>query len=342
MKKNKNTFSLILIVALIAVTCVYFYCSFDLSEIADGIANADFGVLAIGFSAVLVYLVCYGLLAKTVMKSFGTRVSLFRGFLYACTDFYYCAITPSASGGQPLVIYNMVKDGIPASQASFFTFFHTAVYKTVLIVFNVVAVLFCFEEFRQSSRTFEILWFVGIVINIGIIFLCLLSMFKRGLTMKMAAWIFRVCGKLHIIKNADERLAAFSSSHDDYRASAVLVIKNWQLTLKLFLIVFVQRGAFFSIAYIVYRGMGLSAHGYLYFLCLQAMIAMAVDSLPLPGGIGVNEAALVVTLESAYGTPEAAAAATLIIRVINYYFCVFITSIGTLIEQISQKKRQSS
>lgn len=342
MKSKKSILSLILILVLITATCIYFYCSFDLGEIADGIKKADFGVLAIGFSAILVYLVCYGLFAKTVLKAFGTKVSIFRGFLYACTDFYYSAITPSASGGQPLVIYNMSKDGISASQASFFTFFHTAVFKTVLVVFNLIAVFYCFPEFRACSRAFDILWFVGIIINVSVIFLCLFSMFKSEFTLKMASWVFNVCGKLRIIKNTEDRIAAFSASNDDYSSSAGIVMKNWRLLVRLFIIVFIQRGAFFSIAYIVYRGMGLNSHGYMYFLCLQALIAMAVDSLPLPGGIGVNEAALVVTLESAYGTPEAAVAATLIIRVINYYFCVLITSIGTFIEHLSHRRKRTS
>ena len=164
-------------------------------------------------------------------------------------------------------------------------------------------------------------------------------MFNRPLTQKIGGRVLKICGKIHIIKNPEERINGFITAHEDYHTLASEVLHDRGLLLKQLGIVIIQRASFFSIAYIVYRGMGLSAHHYLYFLCLQALIAMSVDSLPLPGGIGVNEAALVLTLESAYGTPEAAAAATLIIRVINYYFCFVVASIGVLTQQFLQKRR---
>lgn len=337
--KRKNTANFIAILILIAVTCVYFYFSFDLSEIYKAISDADFRVLAIGFSAVIIYLACYGMFAKTVLKFFGTKISLFRGLLYASTDFFYSSITPSATGGQPLVIYNMSKDGIPASQASFFTFFHTAVYKTVLIIFNIIALFYNLSQFREASIAFDLFWILGMIINLSMIFACLFSMFKHEATVKIASWVINFGAKLHIVKNPEERITAFSNSHEDYRASAKLVFKNPMLMLKLLLIVVIQRTAFFSIAYIVYRGMGLSGHTYMYFLTIQAIVAMAVDSLPLPGGIGANEAALVFTLESAYRTPDEAAAATLMIRLINFYFAVLISTVGTFTEQFLQRKR---
>lgn len=338
-KKKKNSLNVLLIFILIGITCVYFYFNFDLREIAEGIAKANFPVLCIGFFAALIYFYCYGWFARVTLKPFGTKIPVLHGLLYAATDFYYSALTPSATGGQPLVIYHMTRDGIPTSQASFFAFFHTAVYKIVLILFNIIAFFFCFAEFRACSVTFTVLWFVGMGINLLMISLCFISMFNRPLTQKIGGRVLKICGKIHIIKNPEERINGFITAHEDYHTLASEVLHDRGLLLKQLGIVIIQRASFFSIAYIVYRGMGLSAHHYLYFLCLQALIAMSVDSLPLPGGIGVNEAALVLTLESAYGTPEAAAAATLIIRVINYYFCFVVASIGVLTQQFLQKRR---
>ena len=48
-KKKKNSLNVLLIFILIGITCVYFYFNFDLREIAEGIAKANFPVLCIGF-----------------------------------------------------------------------------------------------------------------------------------------------------------------------------------------------------------------------------------------------------------------------------------------------------
>ncbi len=341
MKKHKNLVNVLISALLIAATLIFFYFSFDMKELVKGLADADHYVLGIGCSAVIIYLICYGLFAKTVLKFFNIKISGFRSFLYGTTDFYYSTLTPSATGGQPMVIFHMAKDGVSASCSSFATFLHTAIFKLVLILFNILAIFFCLSEFRSASLAFDILWIAGMVINVLMILLCLFSMFKKGMTLRLASWMLRVIAKLHFLKNPEEKIAVFSDSLDEYGNFAKIAFKNGKLLLKLFIIAVVQRAAFFSIAYVVYRGMGLSGHGYLYFLCLQAVISMAVDSLPLPGGIGANEAALVFTLEAVYGTPDVAAAATLFIRLINYYFAMLVSTLGTFLLRIMQHRKDS-
>ena len=45
----------------------------------------------------------------------------------------------------------------------------------------------------------------------------------------------------------------------------------------------------FSITYLVYRAMGLSALGFIDVVALQSVISISVDMLPLPGGMGISE-----------------------------------------------------
>ncbi|MEG1743219.1 MAG: lysylphosphatidylglycerol synthase transmembrane domain-containing protein [Clostridia bacterium] len=324
----------IFLVALLALTFLYLFSEFDAAAIFKNISQANFSFLSLGFFMVILYLLCYGLFARTLLNSLGTKTSLFKGFLYAGIDFYYSAITPSASGGQPLVIYYMAKDGIPTSQASFSTLLHTAVFKAVLLFINIFAMIFCFDSVVESGPLFVVLLFIGLAFNVFIISICLLSMFKKSATKKAGLWTIKFLSKIKIMKKADERCAAFEKVLDEYQDAAKFIKTHKLLFLRLFLIVLVQRTAFFSIAYIAYRSMGLSGYGYFYFLSIQALISLAVDSLPLPGGIGVNEAAIILTLQSTFGSAERAASGMLLIRSINYYFCLIICSIASISVQL--------
>ena len=51
----------------------------------------------------------------------------------------------------------------------------------------------------------------------------------------------------------------------------------------------IQRLIHFSITYLVYRAMGLSALGFIDVVALQSVISISVDMLPLPGGMGISE-----------------------------------------------------
>ena len=46
----------------------------------------------------------------------GEKAPLWPTFAYACADFYVSSITPSATGGQPAVVYYMRKDGVSVAK----------------------------------------------------------------------------------------------------------------------------------------------------------------------------------------------------------------------------------
>lgn len=340
--KLKYVIGFTLILLLMGFTFFVLFSEFNFSNIMSCIKNADFGVLMLGFLMVIVYLSCYGIFTSLLLKSLGRRVGYFRGVLYAGVDFYFSSITPSASGGQPAVVYYMSKDDIPASDGTFSTILHTVIFKCVLIVLNLFALILNFNAVARAGTLFFVLWCIGLCFNLLLIAACLVSMFKKAFSRKIAGAIIRFLAKIRLCKNPKERYASICKTLDDYQNAAAYIRTHISLFFKLVSVVFVQRVAFFSIAFIVYRAMGLNEHGYFYFLSVQSLIALAVDSLPLPGGIGVNEAAIIMTLDSAFGSPERAAGGMLLIRVINYYFCLFICSIAAIIMQIrsSFKKRK--
>lgn len=329
MKKKKNgtrsiILSALLFLVLFAVTYYILYKKFEINTIVSILKGVNINYLYFALSMVFIYLFCYGLFAKTLLKIRGCNVSLTKGFVYACIDFYFCGITPSASGGQPMVIYYMNKDGIPASAGTFSTFVHTCVYKVVLLVFNLIALIFFAPTWYNAGPLFIVLWFLGFFVTSFVITVGLLSMFKRDLTYNFCKWIIRIGAKLHIVKNPEKRLESFNNSLDDYQQAAKDLKGRTLLIVRLFAIVFVQRTALFSVAFIVYRALGNTGYGFMYFLAVQVFIALAVDSLPLPGGIGANEAAIIMMYTSTFGEDQAASA-MLLIRFFNCYVALIIS-----------------
>lgn len=58
----------------------------------------------------------------------------------------------------------------------------------------------------------------------------------------------------------------------------------------MFIITVLQRFAMFLVTYFVYRAFSLSETKAITIVLLQAAIAICVDMLPLPGGMGISEA----------------------------------------------------
>ncbi|MDL2287343.1 flippase-like domain-containing protein [Eubacteriales bacterium OttesenSCG-928-G02] len=319
--------SVVFLIAMFFVTYFFLLRKFDFKNIMNIIKTAQYGYIAAAFLMVLIYLLCYGITVRMLLRSLGNKTTCFRGFLYAGIDFFYSAITPSAAGGQPFVIYYMTKDNIPTSHASFATLMHTTVFKIVLIVLNIVAVIL-YGSISGSVRPLAVVfWFVGLAVTLGLIFICFLSMFKADLTMKVGSKIINALCKVRIFKNPEQKKANFRKVLDEYQQAAELVKGKPFLMLKLFITVLIQRTAYFSIAFLVYKSFGLHNYGYFYFLAIQSMIALAVDILPVPGGVGVNEIAIILMYEKTFGI-EQSASGMLLIRFINYYFCLALCTVA--------------
>ncbi len=325
--------SAVFLLILIALTYFLLFQRFDINEIIKIIAGANKTYIEIGFSMIFIYLFCYGLFAKVFLKTRGYSVSFGRGFIYATTDFYFSAITPSASGGQPMVIYYMSKDGIPVSDGFLSTFLHTTVFKIVLLILNAFSIIFFWGVWYKAGWLFISFWLLGLVISLGVIFITFLSMFKRETASRIGKVIIKALCRIKIIKDAEKKTAKFEKTLCDYQNAADELKGKRRLLLKLFIIVFCQRIAYFSVAFIVYCSFGFSGYGYFYFLAIQVFIALAVDSLPLPGGMGVNEAAIIFMYDSTFGSQKAAGA-MILIRFVNYYSGLVIASIATIINHL--------
>ena len=76
---------------------------------------------------------------------------------------------------------------------------------------------------------------------------------------------------------------------DQYRATAVYLREHVWVLVGVFAITVFQRFALFAATWFVYKAFGLSGSSAFVIIILQGTISVAVDMLPLPGGMGISE-----------------------------------------------------
>lgn len=80
--------------------------------------------------------------------------SLWRCIQYSFIGFFYSGITPSATGGQPVQLYYMNKDGNKGSDSTIVLMTVAVIYKFVLVVLGVGMLLFCGGALKTELQTF--------------------------------------------------------------------------------------------------------------------------------------------------------------------------------------------
>lgn len=334
MKSTKKYIaSLFFFLLLVILTFYLIYKNNDINSVITSLSNISYEYIAIGIGLVLVYLITESIYIKIILKSLNNKIHLWQGFVYSCVEFYFSAITPSSTGGQPVQAYYMRKDNIPYSKSTVTLLLNTITFKFVLIILGLISMIFFPSLIFNNSTLFTTIFLFGIVVNLIVIFCCLMLMFSKRWVKVIAEFGIKLGTKLRIIKNKEEKLEHFYNSLKEYQDSAKYIKEHFSVSVKVFLITLVQRLAMFSTAFVVYKAFGLTGYSYIELVVIQIAVAIAIDSLPLPGGIGASEAMMLLIYKKVFGI-ETALPAMLVTRGISYYFPLIFSSIVVLINHL--------
>ena len=271
------------------------------------------------------YVLCESIILKLMFWREKRRVSFLSCSRYSFIGYFFSAITPSASGGQPVEIYYMNRDGIPVSTSTPMLMVTTILYKIVLVALGVV--FMAVGRDRMLAALSHSLWLfvLGFVLNALFIAFVLALLFKPALVRRFMHWLFG----LRPLRRHDkmrERAVAFA---EKYHESCELFTSRWKDALAWLLVSLLQRGIYLFLPYLVYRAFGMSGHSALEIMLLQGLIAISVDMLPLPGGMGASEHLFMEFFLPVFGA-SLALPGMLASRVLVFYFPLVVSALVTV------------
>lgn len=333
MKKRMLQIALFLVIMLLT-----FYALFsgrDLSEIVQAIMNMSFWylvpaiALAVFFVSAEGFMIWYLLRSMKAQKDGYKASSLPRCIQYSFIGFFYSGITPSATGGQPVQLYYMNKDGNRGSDSTVVLMTVAVAYKFILVIMGLGILLFWLNPLRQELGNYFLLYLLGLALNVILVILILGVMLFPKVILKAALLFEGLFIRLKIWKPSDKREEKINAFIDSYQ-QAVAWLKGHKGSLLVVLFVtFLQRCSVFVLTYMVYLGFGLEGSSAMKVILLQAAVYIAVDMLPLPGAQGITElmyqTVFIHVFTGAYLIPS-----MLVSRGINFYF-LLIVSLGIVL-----------
>lgn len=134
----------------------------------------------------------------------------------------------------------------------------------------------------------------------------LCMMFLPNAAQRFTGGLVSLGGRLRLVRHEAQTREKLARQMDAYREGAACIRANLNLLPALLLITFLQLTALYAVPYVVYLGFGLRAHSLFQLLGAQALVSMAVGSLPLPGAVGVAEGCALKTFTLFFGPALAA------------------------------------
>lgn len=334
MKINKKLlFSILFFILMVILTLQMLFKDNEISTVISIAKGININYLLVCLALILIYLLCEAIYIRISFKSLKQKTTILKSFVYSCIEYYFSAITPSSTGGQPFQSYYMAKDGIPVTKSSIVLLLNTITFKMILLLLGIFCIILKPALVFGNGLLFNILFAIGFLINLTIIFLCFAVMKSKRKVKKFVIWIVNLMAKLRIKKDPESTIKKMDDYMEEYKKGVSHIKKHPFLTIKVLGLTLLQRLSMFSIGYVVYLAFGLSGFSFLDFLTIQVIIAIAIDSLPFPGGVGITEAMLIQIYSGIYGQ-ELLTASVLLTRLFSYYSCLIISGITSLINHI--------
>ena len=313
-----------------AITMVSVLQGENLKLTVEYILSADPVWVILGVICVLIFIIGESVIIRYLLKTLNVKVPFFHCCLYSFIGFFYSCITPSASGGQPMQVIAMRKDKIPAAVSTVVLVMVTIAYKLVLVIIGVLILLIQPATLMVYLDNVKGYMLLGLGLNVGCILLLFLVVFDPHLLKGLNEGALSLWNKIRPLRRPEKVRARVDRMIEQYRGSAEYFRSHQHVFFHVLLMTFVQRITLFLIAWLTYKAFYLSGHGILLITGLQAMISVAADMLPLPGGVGVSETLFLEIFEPIF-REHLILPAMMISRGISYYTQLFISAVMTVL-----------
>ena len=288
-KARKWIINILILLVSTGLTLYFVLRKRDLGEILSILNGAKPLPCIAALALVVIFILSEAFIIKILARAAGIKAKTHHCFLYSFTGFFFSAITPSASGGQPMQAYFMKKDGIPVSVSAPVLAIVTVLYKGVLILTSLAVLIIRPAAIMKYLEPVMFWMWLGIVLNIIFEVILIAAIFVPGAIRSILYFCIRIYKRFFKKTNTEKLLEKADRWIASYTGVTTCFKKRKKTIATAFLITVLQRFALFLIPWLCCAAMHIERVNIAVITFLQAMISSAVDMLPLPGGTGISE-----------------------------------------------------
>ena len=329
----KKKFINIFLIVIFTLIVLYFALKDNYKEIIELLLNADIRWLFIGYLFVLSYTFLKSVVTNNIINQFKSY-SINKTFNLQLMTFFFNAITPFSTGGQPFQVYILKKNKLSLSDGTNIIVQESIIHQIALIIIGIVAIIvnqiFNIYKFEGFILIFLI---IGFGLNVLIVFLLFLISHSNKIDKLVTKYIVKLLTFLKIIKNK-ELLNKLHKTIDNFNYNSKMLLKDKKRFIKLILVNCLA----FLCLYIVPLTILFSFGNYKSFdgiiaLPLVSFISIMSSYIPLPGGIGGQEY-LFILMFGLYINQPLLSSLMIMWRFITYYLPMIV---GAVIFNFKQK-----
>lgn len=184
MQENRKINIGIWLAILFSISSIYFiFSSFKGIKLSVGITRLNWFYVGFGFFVQFLVWVAKASRMFAIANGMGYPVSLTRFFQIYMATCFVSHVTPFNSGGTPLEVYLLTKQGIPVGTASAITVVDLGLNTAMFLILAVIAAAFNFGEFAKLIDGGQFgtrwLWLAGLILIVIIVAVVMIGYYRK-------------------------------------------------------------------------------------------------------------------------------------------------------------------
>ncbi len=331
----KSKFINIIIIVVLTLFVLYFSLKDYYSEIITSLFNADIRWLLVSYLFVLSYTFFKTVITNDIINKF-IKYSFLKTFSLQIMTFFFNAVTPFSTGGQPFQIYVLNKNNVSLPQGTNIIIQESIVHQIAIILVGFLAIIL---NLILGICKIEgvVLWFliIGFLANVLILFLLFIVSYSKKINKSLIKIVINLLTFLRLIKKKNELINKLNKKIEDFTNNSKILLKDKKRFVKLIIINCIALFCLYIVPLTILFSLGdYSSFDGMTAIILVAFISIISSYIPLPGGMGGQEY-LFVLLFDLYIDKPILSTLMLLWRFTTYYLPMII---GAVLFNIRQKE----
>ena len=339
--KTKQSLSLLFMILLMGLTSYFIFKDQSISSLLQALKTVNPFYILLGLAMMFIFVACEAMNTFSIMKALKQKVSYLKCLGFAFVGFYFSSITPSSSGGQPAQMFYMSKAKINLSYSSLNLLIITVVYQIVMMLLGGILFFFNHDFLMTKLNVIKYFLIFSVSINLILTTAILMAMFSKKFIYQLINFLTTLLAKMKLLKNVEATRQKLETLVLEYTKGAAYIKTQPLLLLQIVLTTTIQLTATYLVPFFVYKAFHLNTYTMLEIISLQALVSLAVSSIPLPGAVGASENAFMSVFKLFFAS-HLLVPAMLLCRGISFYSFLLISGIISMIVHIVLSKDKTN
>lgn len=286
MKNLKKNSIILLAITIVVLICVL---KDDFSNIVNTLSGANYRWIIV---ALLCFFIGVGFEAKAyqeIIQGYEYDYTFKKSYRMLLITKFFNGITPFSSGGQPMQIYMLKKDGVRITKATNIIIQNFIIYQAALVIFGIIAIIInnslnLFAEVILLKKLVTL----GFIINTLVMVCLIVISFSNKFNHFVVSKGINILSKLKLIKDKEQTQIKWREKVDDFHEGAEYLKKNKMLCIRTFIYNMIYLALNYLMPYFVILALAKTTTEAtpLKTICASAYVLIMGSFVPIPGASG--------------------------------------------------------